>query len=62
MISLILLRQIRDQTLAISQSIYHTLPNHPSSEDELKWIDVIHNQSLAKEYVMSQSLNCMDGR
>ena len=28
-------------------------PYHSSSEDELKWIDVIHNQSLEKEYVMS---------
>ena len=35
-------------------------PYHPSGEDELKWIDVSHNQSLEKEYVMSQFLNRMD--
>ena len=36
-------------------------PNHPSSEDELKWIDMNYDQSLAKENVMSQMLNRMNG-
>ena len=36
-------------------------PNHPSSEDELKWIDMSYNQGLVKENVMSQSLNRMNG-
>ena len=31
-----------------------------ASEDELKWIDVSYNQSLAKENVVSQSLNRMN--
>ena len=35
--------------------------NHtnPSSEDELKWIDMGYNQGLAKENIMSQPLNRM---
>ena len=36
-------------------------PYHPSSEDELKWINVSYNEILAKKDVMSQTLNCMDG-
>ena len=36
-------------------------PNHPSSEDELKWIDMSYHQGLAKENVISQSLNRMNG-
>ena len=36
-------------------------PNHPSSEDELKWIEMSYHQGLAKEDVMSQSLNRMHG-
>ena len=36
-------------------------PDHPSGEDELKWIDMRYHQGLAKENVMSQSLNCMNG-
>ena len=36
-------------------------PSHPSSEDELKRIDMSYNKGLAKENVMSQSLNCMNG-
>ena len=32
-------------------------PNHPSSEDELKWIEMGYNQGLAKENIMSQPLN-----
>ena len=36
-------------------------PNHPSSEDELKWIEMSYHQGLGKEDVMSQSLNCMNG-
>ena len=35
-------------------------PDHPSSEDELKWIDLSYDQSLAKENVMSQTLNLMN--
>ena len=35
-------------------------PDHPSSEDELKWIDVSYHQGLTKENVMSQSLNRMN--
>ena len=36
-------------------------PNHPSSEDELKRIDMGYNQGLAKENIMSQLLNHMYG-
>ena len=36
-------------------------PDHPSSEDELKWIDMSYHQSLAKENVMSQSVNHIHG-
>ena len=36
-------------------------PNHPSSEDELKWIDMSYDQGLAKENVVSQTLNHMNG-
>ena len=32
-------------------------PDHPSSEDELKWIDMGYNQGLEKENIVSQSLN-----
>ena len=35
--------------------------DHPSSEDELKWIDMSYNQGSTKENVMSQSLNHMNG-
>ena len=35
--------------------------DHPSSEDELKWIDMGYHQGLAKENIVSQSLNCMNG-
>ena len=30
-------------------------PDHPSSEDELKWIDMSYHQGLAKENVVSIS-------
>ena len=36
-------------------------PNHPSGEDELKWIDMSFDQSLAKENVMYQTLKHMNG-
>ena len=36
-------------------------PNHPSSEDELKRLDMGYNQCLAKENIMSQPLNHMYG-
>ena len=36
-------------------------PNHLSSEDELKWIDVSYDQSLEKEDAMPQTLNRMNG-
>ena len=36
-------------------------PYHPSSEDELKWINVSYNKILVKKDVMSQTLNRMDG-
>ena len=61
MISSILPKQTQYQTLVISQSTYYTSPNHPSSEDELKWIDVSYAQSLVKEDVIPQTLNSMDG-
>ena len=35
-------------------------PYYPSSEDELKWIDMGYHQDLAKENIMYQSLNCMN--
>ena len=36
-------------------------PDHPSSEDELKQIDMSYHQGLEKENVVSQSLNHMNG-
>ena len=36
-------------------------PDHPYSEDELKWIDMGYHQGLAKENTVSQSLNRMNG-
>ena len=36
-------------------------PNHPSSKDELKWIDMSYDQSLEKKNVMPQTLDHMNG-
>ena len=36
-------------------------PYHPSSEDELKWIDMGYHKGLAKDNIVSQSLNRMNG-
>ena len=61
MISSIWLKQTQDQILARCQSTYYTTPYHPSSEDELKWIDMGNHQGLAKENIVSQYLNRMNG-
>ena len=35
-------------------------PNHPSSKDELKWIDMSYDQSFANNNVMPQTLDWMN--
>ena len=60
MISLTFLKPTRDQTLEKSKSIYCIAPYHPSSEDELKWNNVSHNQSLVKKDIIAQMLDPMD--
>ena len=61
MISSISLKQTQDQLLKNDNPFIVFSPNHPSSEDELKWIDMRYNQGSEKENVMSQTLIPMNG-
>ena len=59
-------RRVTNNYLIVDNNLYHRGVDSilccwlTHEEDELKWINVSHNQSLVKRYVMPQTLDHMD--